>query len=87
MKSSERAGGIVERLAAHAVIAELPIRKGRAYKHPLTGKSIDVADKETIIFKPSDQLIEDTNPARARRRKPARPNNLTAATDDILFKG
>ena len=43
--------------------------------------------KETIIFKPSDQLIEDTNPARARRRKPARPTNLTPAADDILFKG
>jgi nucleoid DNA-binding protein len=41
---------------------ERRIRKGRAYKHPLTGKSIDVADKETIIFKPSDQLILDTRP-------------------------
>ena len=41
---------------------ERRIRKGRAYKHPLTGKSIDVADKETIIFKPSDQLITDTRP-------------------------
>jgi nucleoid DNA-binding protein len=66
---------------------ERRVRKGRAYKHPLTGKSIEVADKETIIFKPSDQLIEDTNPARARRRKPARPTNLTPAADDILFKG
>lgn len=66
---------------------ERRVRKGRAYKHPLTGKSIEVADKETIIFKPSDQLIEDTNPARARRRKPSRPTNLTPATDDILFKG
>jgi nucleoid DNA-binding protein len=66
---------------------ERRVRKGRAYKHPLTGKSIEVADKETIIFKPSDQLIEDTNPARARRRKPSRPANLTPATDDILFKG
>jgi nucleoid DNA-binding protein len=66
---------------------ERRVRKGRAYKHPLTGKSIDVADKETIIFKPSDQLIEDTNPARARRRKPPRPSNPTPATDDILFKG
>ena len=39
---------------------ERKIRKGRAYKHPLTGKSIDVADKETIMFKPSDQLITST---------------------------
>lgn len=43
---------------------ERRIRKGRAYKHPLTGKSIDVADKETIMFKPSDQLILDTRPAK-----------------------
>jgi DNA-binding protein HU-beta len=41
---------------------ERRIRKGRAYKHPLTGNSIDVADKETIMFKPSDQLITDTRP-------------------------
>lgn len=66
---------------------ERRVRKGRAYKHPLTGKSIEVADKETIIFKPSDQLIEDTNPARAHRRQRARPTNLSPATDDILFKG
>lgn len=39
---------------------ERRVRKGRAYKHPLTGESIDVADKETIMFKPSDQLIADT---------------------------
>ncbi|MCA8941685.1 MAG: HU family DNA-binding protein, partial [Planctomycetes bacterium] len=39
---------------------ERKIRKGRAYKHPLTGKSIEVKDKETILFKPSDQLIRDT---------------------------
>ncbi len=39
---------------------ERKIRKGRAYKHPLTGESIDVADKETIIFKPSDRLIDTT---------------------------
>lgn len=39
---------------------ERRIRKGRAYKHPLTGNSIEVADKETIMFKPSDQLIADT---------------------------
>ena len=39
---------------------ERKIRKGRAYKHPVTGKSIDVADKETILFKPSKNLIEAT---------------------------
>ena len=62
---------------------ERKIRKGRAYKHPLTGKSIEVADKETILFKPSDQLIRDTKtgaqpkPRRNGRNKP----------DDLLFKG
>jgi len=62
---------------------ERRIRKGRAYKHPLTGKSIDVADKETIMFKPSDQLITSTKtgaPARQSKNKPASP-------DDILFQG
>jgi nucleoid DNA-binding protein len=33
------------------------IRKGRAYKHPLTGASIDVPDKPTVKFKPSDGLL------------------------------
>jgi nucleoid DNA-binding protein len=61
---------------------ERKIRKGRAYKHPLTGKSIEVADKETILFKPSDQLIIDSRPgaAPARRRPVGR-------TEDILFRG
>lgn len=61
---------------------ERRIRKGRAYKHPLTGESIDVANKETIIFKPSDQLIIDT-----RTDAPARLKKTGAATDDILFQG
>lgn len=65
---------------------ERRVRKGRAHKHPLTGKSIDVADKETIIFKPSDQLIEDTHPERVARRQKPRPSSLPE-TDDILFKG
>lgn len=39
---------------------ERKIRKGRAYKHPVSGKSIEVADKETILFKPSKNLIEAT---------------------------
>ncbi|MEZ6038330.1 MAG: HU family DNA-binding protein [Planctomycetota bacterium] len=62
---------------------ERRVRKGRAYKHPLTGESIDVANKETIIFKPSDQLIAETRTTAAPRvRRPA-----PATTDDILFKG
>ena len=62
---------------------ERRIRKGRAYKHPLTGESIDAANKETIIFKPSDQLIVETrtNAAPRTKRTPGLP------TDDILFKG
>ena len=61
---------------------ERRIRKGRAYKHPLTGESIDVANKETIIFKPSDQLIVETRTNAAPRKKaPGLP------TDDILFQG
>lgn len=62
---------------------ERRIRKGRAYKHPLTGASIDVANKETIIFKPSDQLIVETrtNAAPRPKRPPASPN------DGILFQG
>jgi nucleoid DNA-binding protein len=62
---------------------ERRIRKGRAYKHPLTGESIDVANKETVIFKPSDQLIVDTATTAAPRAR--RPQG--APTDDILFKG
>ena len=62
---------------------ERRVRKGRAYKHPLTGESIDVANKETIIFKPSDQFIHDTRTTAAPRQR--RPHG--ANTDDILFKG
>ena len=62
---------------------ERKIRKGRAYKHPLTGQSIDVADKETILFKPSDQLILDTRTGANPPPKP-KPAGLS---DDILFKG
>lgn len=40
---------------------ERKIRKGRAYKHPVSGKSIEVADKMTILFKPSKNLIDATN--------------------------
>lgn len=62
---------------------ERRIRKGRAYKHPLTGESIDVANKETVIFKPSDQLVADTRSNAAPRAK--KPQGQP--TDDILFKG
>ncbi len=61
---------------------ERKIRKGRAYKHPLTGKSIEVADKETVLFKPSDQLVADTRSgATPVRRRPS------GDTSDILFNG
>ena len=62
---------------------ERKIRKGRAYKHPLTGKSIEVADKETILFKPSDQLIRDT---RTGAQPKVRKNQRTKP-EDLLFKG
>ena len=62
---------------------ERRIRKGRAYRHPLTGESIEVANKETIIFKPSDQLIADTRTNAAPRAK--KPSGTP--TDDILFQG
>lgn len=39
---------------------ERRVRKGRAYKHPLTGEVIDVPNRETITFLPSDQLVLDT---------------------------
>ncbi|MDA0372696.1 MAG: HU family DNA-binding protein [Planctomycetota bacterium] len=61
---------------------ERKIRKGRAYKHPVSGESIEVADKETILFKPSDQLIMDSRPdATPARRTPL------SRTEDVLFKG
>ena len=62
---------------------ERRIRKGHAYKHPLTGASIEVANKETIIFKPSDQLIADTKSDAAPRAK----KQTGTPTDNILFKG
>ena len=61
---------------------ERRIRKGRAYKHPLTGESIAVADKETIMFKPSDQLIADT-----RTGTPPKPSkNRGVNAKDIVFE-
>jgi len=62
---------------------ERKIRKGRAYKHPLTGKSIEVADKETILFKPSDQLVADTRSGAT----PVRKKSTAGDTSDILFSG
>ena len=62
---------------------ERRVRKGRAYKHPLTGESIEVANKETVIFKPSDQLVSETQSNAAPRAK--KPQGQP--TDDILFKG
>lgn len=62
---------------------ERRIRKGRAYKHPLTGASIEVANKETVVFKPSDQLIADTRTGSEPR--PRKPQGKTP--DEILFKG
>jgi DNA-binding protein HU-beta len=62
---------------------ERKIRKGRAYKHPLTGQSIAVADKETIMFKPSDQLISSTRTGSKPRTKKSKGN----PPDEILFKG
>ncbi len=62
---------------------ERRVRKGRAYKHPLTGKSIEVANKETVVFKPSDQLIEEAKTGAPPRQKQDNGPN----TDDILFKG
>ncbi len=37
---------------------ECRVRKGREYKHPLTGEQIPVPDKMGLIFKPSDALTE-----------------------------
>lgn len=39
---------------------ERTIARGRAYKHPMTGMSIDVPDREVIRFKPSDCLVTTT---------------------------
>ena len=34
------------------------VRKGRRYRHPVTACDIRVADRPTIVFKPSNRLIE-----------------------------
>ena len=46
---------------------ERKVRKGRAYTHPMTRESIKVADKETIIFRASEQLNLATRSDPAQR--------------------
>ena len=43
-------------------VFELRVRKGRRYRHPRTGRTIAVGDKQTIGFKPSQQLVAATKP-------------------------
>lgn len=62
---------------------ERKIRKGRAYKHPRSGQSIEVADKETILFKPSDQLLHDARTGAAPKQR----KGGLSRPDDLLFKG
>ncbi len=57
---------------------ERKIRKGRAYKHPVTGKSIEVADKLTVLFKPSKNLIDATNGG-GKQGKDSSPSDQQAA--------
>lgn len=37
---------------------ERRLRKARSYRHPVTGVSIAAPDRETILFKPSPQLLD-----------------------------
>lgn len=60
---------------------ERKIRKGRAYKHPVTGKSIEVKDKMTILFKPSKNLIDATG-SEGRRGGP----NVSSDKQAALFR-
>ena len=62
---------------------ECKVRKGRAYKHPVTGKSIDVADKATVLFKPSDNLTTSTKTG----SPPRRSRSKSKGQDDILLQG
>ena len=45
---------------------ERRIRKGRAYKHPVTKEVIDVPNRETIVFVPSDELVRATTSQKSR---------------------
>jgi len=58
---------------------ERKIRKGRSYTHPLTRESIKVEDKETIMFRVSEQLNDATRSGAAPREPGRRidPNELT----------
>jgi nucleoid DNA-binding protein len=58
---------------------ERKIRKGRSYTHPLTRKSIQVDDKETIMFRVSDQLTDAITGDETPRRKsaPISPDDLS----------
>jgi nucleoid DNA-binding protein len=38
------------------------VRKGRLYRHPVTSRDIEVPDRETIVFKPSERLIGAASP-------------------------
>ncbi|MEZ5990109.1 MAG: HU family DNA-binding protein [Planctomycetota bacterium] len=59
---------------------ERKIRKGRAYKHPVSGESIEVADKLTILFKPSKNLVDQTVPQGSK--SPASKDAPTPAWKD-----
>lgn len=38
------------------------VRKGRRYRHPVTSCDVTVPDRQTIVFKPSDRLVEAAAP-------------------------
>ena len=38
---------------------ERKLRKGRCYRHPVTGANIAVPDRETVLFRPSPQLLAE----------------------------
>ena len=59
---------------------ERRIRKGRSYTHPLTRKSIMVDDKETIMFRVSEQLNDAT-----RTGAVARTKTREASPEDLQF--
>ncbi len=57
---------------------ERKIRKGRSYTHPLTRKSIKVEDKETIMFRVSEQLNDAT-----RSDSDPRPQGRPVSQDEM----
>lgn len=40
-------------------------RKGRSYRHPVTFRDIRVPDRETVVFKASDRLVEAASTGQA----------------------